>query len=178
MRIDFEDILSGAVGRILVLFVFLVSAVWVGSMIGGLAWLAGSHSFGEIPTIWELFMSPLLLINLWLVPNVGFLAIMVTYLLVSDEFGHVAWGVIVGFESLFVMLGWGLNFHDMKDTTLAWSCWLVLLVMVETGIWLDRQMRTNRWAREMAELSAENALRRAQRAAAAAEETQEPADLK
>ena len=53
----------------------------------------------------------------------------------------------MGFESLFVMLGWGLGFHDMKDTTLAWSCWLVLLVMVETGIWLDRQMRTNRWAR-------------------------------
>jgi hypothetical protein len=178
MRFDFEDILSGVLGRILVLFLFLVSATWLGSIIGGLASFTGKDNFGEIPTIADLFMSPLLLINLWIVPNVAFLAIMVTYLLVSDEFGHVAWGVIVGFESLFVMLGWGLRFHDMKDTTLAWSCWLVLLVMVETGVWLDRQMRTNRWAREMAELSAENAMLRAQRAAAAAEETQEPADLK
>jgi hypothetical protein len=35
--------------------------------------------------------------------------------------------------------------------------------MVGTGIWLVRQMRTNRWARAMAELSAENAMRRAER---------------
>ncbi|MES2439006.1 MAG: hypothetical protein V4584_08060 [Verrucomicrobiota bacterium] len=176
MQLDFEDILSGAFGRIIALFLFIVSAVWVGSLVGGIAWMVGRSGFSQLPSIFDLFMSPLLLINLWIIPNVALLAIMTSYLLVSDESGHAAWGVIVGFESLFVMLGWCLNFSGVKDTALAWSCWLVLLVMLETGIWLDRQMRTNRWAREMAQLRAENAMRIAQRTAVPADQHGEDTD--
>lgn len=168
MQFDFEDILAGSVGRILLLVLFLLSATWVGGVVGGIAWSAGRRGLdlGELAE--GIAWGPLLLVNLWLIPNAAFLAIMLTYLLINDEFSHTAWGIIVGFESLFVMLGWGLSFHSTKDTIIAWSCWVVLLVMVETGIWLHRQMRTNRWAREMAELSAENAALRSRREAALA----------
>lgn len=165
MQLDFEDIMTSAVGRILVVFVFFTGAVWLGSIVGGLACHVGFHRHHVVPSMLDLFLSPLLQVNLWIVPNVAFLAIMTVYLFVSDGIGHAAWGIIVGFESLFVMLGWGLKFEETKDTVLAWSCWLVLLVMVETGVWLHRQMITNRWAREMAELRAENAMRRAEREA-------------
>ncbi len=47
--------------------------------------------------------------------------------------------------------------------TMAWLAWLVLLGMVETGVWLIRQMLTNRWAHELAVLNMENARRRAER---------------
>ena len=50
--------------------------------------------------------------------------------------------------------------------------WLVVLTMVETGIWLTRQMRMNRWAHQMAALSAENSMRRAEREAMARDEEQ------
>lgn len=175
MQLDFEDIMASAVGRILILFVFFAGAVWLGSIIGGLACHVGFHRHHNLPTLLELFMSPLLQVNLWIVPNVAFLALMTVYLLMADGVGHAAWGVIVGFESLFVMLGWGLKFEETKDTVLAWSCWLVLLVMAETGVWLHRQMITNRWAREMAELRAENAMRRAEREATPSREKAEAA---
>lgn len=35
-------------------------------------------------------------------------------------------------------------------------CWLVLLVMVETGVWLILHMRMSRRVREWAELNREN----------------------
>jgi hypothetical protein len=115
-------------------------------------------------------------INLWIVPNVAFLAIMTVYLFVFDGIVHVAWGITVGFESLFLMLGWCLHFEETKDMLLAWGCWLVLLVMAEAGIWLHRQMMTNRWARGMAELRAENAMIRAEREALAARGSEEPTE--
>ncbi|RYD23166.1 MAG: hypothetical protein EOP88_05250 [Verrucomicrobiaceae bacterium] len=165
MQIDLEDIMAGAVGRILVTFLFLLSAVWLGSIIGATAWQVGDYGFESFPNFQDLLMSLLMQINLWIVPNVAFLAIMTVYLFVSDGIGHVAWGIIVGFESLFLMLGWCLHFEETKDTVLAWGSWLVLLAMAETGIWLHRQMMTNRWVRQMAELRAENAMLRAEREA-------------
>ena len=176
MQLDFEDILSGTLGRIVLLALFLISATWVGGMVGGIAWSIGRNGLEPRELVEAVLFGPLRLLNLWLVPNVAFLAIMLTYLLFNDEFNHTAWGIIVGFESLFVMLGWGTRFHETKGTVIAWSCWLALLVMVETGIWLHRQMRRNRWAREFAELSAENAMRRAEREARATGGVEEAAD--
>ncbi len=169
MQLDFEDIMASAFGRILVIALFFVSAVWLGSLIGGLACHLGHDRHHGLPDPGAIFMAPLLQINLWIVPNVAFLAIMMVYVFVGDGIGHAAWGVIVGFESLFVMLGWGLHLEEMRDVIIAWSCWLVLLVMAETGVWLHRQMRRNRWAREMMELRAENAMRNAERGPQAGE---------
>ncbi len=169
MQFDVEDVLAGAFGRIILLFLFMLSATWVGSVIGGLAWFFGTWDLspGELlavpAVLWE---SPALLINLWIVPNVGLLAAAIVILLVSESYGFAAWGIIVGFESLFVMLGRGFDWLP-RVNLVAWSAWLVLLVMVETGVWLTRQMRTNRWAYQMAALSAENAMRRAEREAMA-----------
>ncbi|RYD47976.1 MAG: hypothetical protein EOP85_04470 [Verrucomicrobiaceae bacterium] len=159
MQLDFEDIMASALGRIVVIALFFASALWVGSIIGGIACYVGHFRHTGPPYVLEFLMSPLLLINFWIVPNVAFLAIMMVYVFVADGIGHVAWGVILGVESLFVMLGWGLHLNDLRDIAVAWSCWFVLLVMAETGVWLHRQMRINRWAHELAELRAENAMR-------------------
>lgn len=119
----------------------------------------------------EFVESPLYLINLWIVPNVGALAVAVVVLFVSESYGFGAWGIILGVESMFFMLGSGYS-HSGPSQWIAWVSWGILLAMVETGIWLVRQMRINRWARAMAELSAENAVRRAERDAEKAAEEQ------
>jgi len=181
MRLDFEDLLAGTIGGITTTTLFFATAVWVGSWIGGLALMIGEVTFLDFPLapgLEVLIYAPVLLLNLWLIPNVAFLAIMLIYVLFRDGAGHVAWGVTVGVESLFLMLGWCLRFHEPKELLIAWSCWLILLGMAEAGIWLHRQMRHNRWVRAMAELSAENAMLRAQRAAMAVEEPVKEPDLK
>ena len=168
MQLDFEDVLAGTFGRLVLFSLFLFSAIWMGSTIGGLAlavgrWDFSVHTFSiDLEALW---WSPLLLINLWIVPNVAFLAAMMVYLLVSENTGYAAWGTIVGIESLFVMLSWAHHSSPAYRISITWGTWLVLLAMAETGIWLIRQMRMNRWAREMAELSAENAMIRAEREA-------------
>ena len=172
MRLDFEDVLAGFFGRVVLLFLFLLSAIWAGCMIGCIARNVAeidpaSLSIGSpLELLEDFLMSPLFLINLWIVPNVGFLALVVVVLFVSESYGFAAWGIILGFESLFFMLG-SQFVHSGSSSSqwFAWISWAVLLAMVETGIWLVRQMRTNRWARAMAELSAENAMRRAEREA-------------
>ncbi|RYD30799.1 MAG: hypothetical protein EOP87_15960 [Verrucomicrobiaceae bacterium] len=127
MQIDIEDIMAGAVGRILVIFLFLLSAVWLGSIIGTTAWQVGDYGFESLPDFGDLLMSMVMQINLWIVPNAAFLAIMTVYLFVFDGTGHVAWGIIVGFESLFLMLGWCLHFEETNDTrsrgAAGWACW-------------------------------------------------------
>ena len=169
MQFDIEDALAGTFGRINLLFLFMLSATWAGSIIGGLAWYVGTWDLspGELLSVasvlWE---GPAMLINLWIVPNAGLLAIGIVILLVSESYGFAAWGIIVGFESLFVMLGHGFD-RSPRVSLVAWSAWLVLLVMVETGIWLAHQMRRNRWVHQLAALSAENAMRRAEREALA-----------
>lgn len=179
MRLDFEDILSGVFGRFILFALYFLSAIWVGSLIGGLAWGVGRSGLAFLPDIGEWLMSPLMLVNLWIVPNAAFLAIMVVYLLVSDDFSHAAWGTIVAVESLFVMLGWCLSFYDWKDTVVAWTLWLVLLVMAEAGVWLLRAVKRNRWAKKLMELNVENAIRRAEREAKAGHgEVPEDGDLK
>lgn len=182
MRLDIEDVLSDTFSRGVMSILFFISAIWFGSMIGGLAWLIGNErSFNIFELdLSQTFHSLLLLINLWIVPNVAFLAIMLIRVFVNDDgMSHMTWGVIIGMESLFVMLGWCLNFSsDPKGSLIAWSTWLLLLGMIETGVWLHAQMRRNRWARAMVELSAENAMLRAQRAAATDADATESPDLK
>jgi hypothetical protein len=181
MQLDFEDVLTSSIGRIIATALFFLSAIWVGSAIGGSARVIGEevYSYSDIGELMErVLYSPSQLVNLWLVPNVAFLAIMLIYALINDGIGHVTWGVMVGMESLFLMLGWCLDFEDPKESVISWSCWLVLLGMTETGVWLHCQMRRNRWVRAMAELSAENAMLRAQRAAISAAGPDEETDLK
>ncbi|GAA5129431.1 hypothetical protein JIN84_03340 [Luteolibacter yonseiensis] len=182
MRLDFEDVLAGSIGRIVLTALFFISALWIGGLIGGLSWMVGMETHWDLSDVRGLleafYYSPLLLFNVWLIPNIAFLAIMLIWVLVNDGTGHLTWGLILGMESLFVMLGWCLDFDDPKKAIISWSCWLLLLGMAETGVWLHCQMMRNRWVRAMAELSAENAMLRAQRAAMSAAEEVEGPDLK
>jgi hypothetical protein len=103
-----------------------------------------------------------LLFSVWLLPNIVVLCGGVGYFLVSENAGFKAWGVVVALESFFVIAGWSMKLKTVWPITVAWVAWLVLLVMVETGVWLVRQMLTNRWARKMAVLNMKNARRRAE----------------
>ena len=47
-----------------------------------------------------------------------------------------------------------LAYHHGKPGE--WLLWLLLNVMIGTGIWFLRAWQTNRWARELVELEAEN----------------------
>lgn len=166
MEFDVEDMLAGTFGRIVGTFLFLVSAIWVGSMIGGLAWVVSYWSFSawsSVRDILDLWASPMLLVNLWMVPNVAFLAATVVYLLVSENTGYLTWGIVVGVESLFVLLGETFGYGASRNVIWAWSAWLVFLAFAESGVWYLSAMRKNRWARQMEELKIENAMRRAER---------------
>lgn len=166
MQIDFEDILASTFGRILVQVFLFASAVWVGCTLGALALVVGvcgtswHDALGWLAKVWA---SPLLLFSAWLLPNIAVLCGGVGYFLVSENAGFKAWGVVVALESFFVMAGWPMDLKTVWQIVIAWVSWLVLLGMVETGVWLVRQMLTNRWARELALLNMENARRRAEK---------------
>lgn len=66
---------------------------------------------------------------------------------------------------VFVVAAWASDLDSMLPITIAWISWLVLLVMLETGVWLIRQMLTNRWARQLAMLNMENSRTNAEREA-------------
>lgn len=170
MRLDVEDVLAGEFGRFFRLVLFLLSACWVGGMIGGLAWFFGTWDLtpGDLAyALAVIWTGPALLVSDWLVPNLGLLALGITILFVTDHTGYAAWGTIVGLESILALLGTNYQYKPASVLVVASLSWLVLLVMVETGVWLIRHMRMNRWVRELAVLSAVNAMHRAERDAMA-----------
>ena len=166
MQFDIEDVLAGVFGRIFLLVLFMLSAAWIGSIIGGLAWFVGnwdlsvSYLATEFPRPWA---CPVLLINHWFIPNVALLGAGIAILFVTDHLGYATWGIFVGLEAMFAMLGRSYSYKSVGELVLISLAWLVLLAMVETGIWLTRQMFMNRWAHRLAALSAENSMRRAER---------------
>jgi hypothetical protein len=166
MQLDLEDILASTFGRVLVQVFLFASAVWVGCALGALALVAGTCATSwHDALLWlsRVWASPLLLFSVWLLPNIVVLCGGAGYFLVSENAGFKAWGVVVALESFFVMAGWSMDLKTAGPIAIAWVSWLVLLAMVETGVWLVRQMLTNRWARELAVLNMENARRRAEK---------------
>lgn len=168
MQLDIEDILASAVGRVIRQCVLFASAVWIGSMVGGLSLVIGisgnswQDALTHLPEVWA---SPVLLGTVWMVLNAAVLLGWLGYFVVSENAGFTAWGVLAGVESLFVMAGWTMDLKDSWSMGVAWFAWLHLLVMMETGVWLVRQSLRNRWARQIAMLNQENARRSAEHAA-------------
>lgn len=168
METDPEDVLMAAVGSVFgKLFLFIV-AVWIGCTIGGAGILAGKavehgwymHDAGRLLT------APFLLFSSWLVLNIPFVIFYLMRFIRGDGDGYFLWGLVIGVESFAVMLGWSGDFvQGGIARTVCWFSWLVLLVMLETGIWFIRHFMISRWAHEMAMLRAENAQRRAEREA-------------
>lgn len=164
MWIDIEDLLAGIVGKVVLIALFFLSAIWLGSLVGGVAILAGKgasvRDFFEV-----LIFSPILEINLWIIPNVALLAGMLVWILVNDSLDHAPWGIVMGAESLFVMLGWGLDFSEPIHAAISWASWLMLLVMAETGVWFIQQWRRQVQIQGIMALKAENWAARAVREA-------------
>lgn len=165
MQLDIEDILTHGIGRLLQTILFFGSAIWLGSLIGGVAILAVQGGFPDFRDFEELLLSPLLLLNMWMILNVAFLAAMMILILVKDGLDYVPWGIIMGGESLFVMLGWDLDFFKPVQAAISWACWLVLLGMAETGVWVIRQWRRQIQIQQIIELKADNWAARAEREA-------------
>ena len=172
MQLDIEDIFAGAFGRVLGIFLFALSAIWAGSFVGALALELGSwydgFSLSRLAGLFDLWASPVLMLSWYIIPNFGVLALLVTYLFVTENFGILLWGGFMIVESAFAMFGNHWSYTSPGETIAAWSFWLVLVAMCGAGVWLVRQMARNRWARSLAKLNAENARNRAEREAMAA----------
>ena len=168
MLLELENLLARELVRFFHLVLFILSAVWVGSMVSGLAWFFGNWDLTPddlLFAIAALWSAPALLMNEGIILNFGLLVLGTTILFLTDRTGYGEWGVIVGIESIFALFGKGYRYEPVSVLVITALSWLVLLVMVETGVWLIRHMRMNRWVREWAALSAENALHRAEREA-------------
>ncbi len=134
-------------------------------MVGGLALVIGicGHSWRDALTnLFMIWASPLLLFSVWLFPNVVVLAGGAGYFITSENAGFRAWGILAGLESFFVIAGWSMDLKSAWPIAIVWVSWLIILGVLETGVWLIRQMLTNRWVRELAVLNMENAHRRAE----------------
>ncbi|MEO5714598.1 MAG: hypothetical protein ABIT37_14015 [Luteolibacter sp.] len=165
MRVDFEDVLSGVFISIAARVMLLAAAVWTGCTIGavavgvGVIAEAGSWNIGmNLSKIW---LTPLLGFHGWGLLNIPFLLLTFVFLVFTDRPGYRAWGIVTGVESLMVMAGWAQEeIDEWLPRVAAWAAWLILLAMLETGVWLTYQSKMNRWAREMGLLRMENRQRR------------------
>lgn len=168
MQLDPEDVFAGTFGRIALRFLIFVSAVWIGSMVGGTA-LAIGNSWGSwrnaLDDVYWIWASPAFLASSWLILNAFVLLGGLAYFMISESDGFLAWGILAGLESFFVVVAWASDLDKMASIILAWVSWLLLLTMLETGVCLIRQMLTNRWARQLAILNMENSIKNAEREA-------------
>jgi hypothetical protein len=165
MNVDPQDVMVGAFGRIAQQAMLFFAAVWIGSMAGGFALACGLGvgSFTEaLKFLPKVLMGPGLLLNSWIALNSVVLLGGAAYFILSEDAGFKAWGILAGVESLFVMLGYTFWLKGIFQISVAWSVWFALLVMMETGVWLIRQMLVDRWAHELATVQMQNAQRRAQ----------------
>jgi hypothetical protein len=180
MKLDIEDVLSGAVVFLLVRLLLFAAALWIGCTLGAVAIVVavmidqGTSIVGTVSWIWA---GPLLIFSYWVVLNIPFLVFFLIRYMRDEGDGYLTWGIVAGVESLAVMAGWAhVLAHGWKAVAGAWLCWAVLLVMLETGVWFIRQIGINEWARRLAMLRADNAQRRAEREAEAAEQNAVPVE--
>jgi len=168
MKIDFADIFAHGIGWLIKQIVLFIAAVWFGCAIAGAAYLIGddmptwSLSYGDLGSIVKI--SPQLLVSAWMIPNILFLSAMWYRLIVNaDAFGLSSWIILIGGTSLFSMGGaTALLAKNWLPLSVAWGSWLLLFTMAAAALWFFFQWQTNRWARDLLALQAENSLRRAE----------------
>lgn len=170
MKIDFGDVFASGIGFLFKqIFLFLL-AIWAGCTAGAISLLAAAcvNAGKFIPdALAILIASPMLLLSLWIIPNVLFLGIAGFWFARSDDRPYLSWGIVAGIEALIVVLG---HLEEVSDSwlplTVAWVVCISLMGMVGTGLWFLRQWHINRWACELTMLKAENAVRRSELKAA------------
>jgi hypothetical protein len=163
MKIDFGDVFASGIGWLLKQLFFFTGSIWLGCSMGGAALIAGQLSGGRRADFELLLASPVLLLSLWLIPNLLFLAAAIYWFVRNETHTPLACGILISVEALVAVAGWvGALRGGWLPVTVAWVTCIVLIVMMATGLWFLRQWQMNRWAGEIAALKAENAMRRAE----------------
>jgi hypothetical protein len=149
MKIDFGDVFA--------------ASIWLGCTMGAAALIAGELSGGDSASFELLLFSPVLLLTLWLIPNLCFLGAAIYWFTRNETSTPRACGILAAVEALIAVAGWVGEFKgEWLPITVAWVTCIVLIVMMTTGLWFLHQWQINRWAGEILALKAENAMRRAE----------------
>jgi hypothetical protein len=163
MRIDFGDVFADGIGWLLKQLFLFAASVWLGCSMGAAALIAGGLSVGYRADFELLFFSPVLLLTLWLIPNLCFFAAAIYWFVRNETNTLLACGILAAVQALVAVAGWVGDFTGAwLPIAVAWVACVVLIVMLGTGLWFLHQWRINRWAGEIAALKAENAMRRAE----------------
>jgi hypothetical protein len=162
MKIDIGDVFASGIGWLFKQLFLFVASIWLGTFIGGAAVLAGRLADGWSFDTDYLAYSPVLLLSLWLIPNVCFLGAAIYWFVREETETTLACGILIGVESLVAVAGGVKWIHGWLPLTTTWTTCLVLIGMAGTGLWFFRQWQINRWAAELVALKAENAARRAE----------------
>ena len=163
MKIDFGDVFASGIGWLLKQLFLFTASIWLGCSMGGAALVAGQLSDGRSADFEVLLASPVLLLTLWLIPNLLFLGAAIYWFIRAETSTPHACGILAAVEALIAVAGWVKVFDgEWLPVTVAWTTCVILIVMMGTGIWFFRQWQINRWAGEIAALKAENAMRRAE----------------
>jgi len=167
VKIDFGDVFASGIGLLVKQLVLFILAAWLGCSLAAAAYLAGK-TVEDRAFPWDstglLLGSPVLLLTVWLLPNIVFLAAFgIRTVIYSDSAGYRTWITLIAGEALFSMAMVTHEFRrEWAPLTTAWLTCLLLIGMMGTALWFLRQWHMNRWAIELEELKAENAMRRVQ----------------
>jgi hypothetical protein len=160
VKIDFGDVFASGLGWLLKQLFLFVASIWLGCTMGGASLLAGRLADGRGFDTDLLLYSPALLLTLWIIPNVCFLGASIYWFVRNETNTPLACGILAGVEALVCVAGKSGRLHGWLSTSAAWLTCAVLIAMMGTGLWFFRQWQINRWAIELEELKAENAMRR------------------
>jgi len=166
MKIDFGDVFASGIGWLFKQIFLFAVAVWTGCTIAAAALLVGVLAEGtgfDFSDLRLMLISPVLLLTIWLIPNLCFLGAAGYWFVRTETSSYIAWSVLATVEAAVCLAG---SAGELLDGTLAvtaaWISGFVLLGMMGTGIWFIRQWHLNRWAVEIALLKSENEMRRAE----------------
>lgn len=162
MKIDFGDVFASGLGWLLKQIALFVASIWLGCTMGAAALLAsGIVRSGWVFDAELLLYSPQLLLTIWIIPNVCFLGASMYWFVRNETNTPLACGIIISVEALVSLAG-KATWLSWLPQSIAWVTCVALIIMMATGLWFLRQWQLNRWAMELEELKAENAMQRAQ----------------
>lgn len=157
LKFDPVDVVGAGCGVAIARVFRLFATIFMGCGIASWS-IHTTRMFGEP---WEPFVyfisGPVHLLSIWICFSLPTLIEGIIMIVRSDEpvgLRDVVFATILG---LWCMLGYR---SEMKSPALSWTLWIILSAMLATATWFWSQWSRNRWMQEIAELKAENDLRR------------------